>query len=59
MRDIAIVMLVRDVSVTFYHHTDNQVDGEVQGVHGGDANVEMNVRRLQQFRKQVKMRGAD
>ena len=23
---------VRDVSVTFYHHTDNGVDGEVQGM---------------------------
>jgi hypothetical protein len=35
------------MSVTFYHHTDNKVDEEVQGVHGDDANVEMNVRRLQ------------
>ena len=53
MRDIAIVIFVRDVLVTFYHHKDNKVDGEVQGVHGDDANIEMDVRRLQQFRKQV------
>lgn len=39
--------------VTFYHHTDNDVDGEVQGVHGDDENVKVDVRRLQQFQKQV------
>lgn len=43
MEDIAIVILVRDMSVTFYHHTDNKVDGEVQGVHDDDANAGMNV----------------
>ena len=52
MRDIAIAMLVREVPVTFYHHIDNKVDKEVQGVRGDDASVGMNVRRLQQFRKQ-------
>ena len=45
--------LVREMSFTFYHHTDDNVDEEVQGVHGDDANVEMDVRRLRQFRKQV------
>lgn len=46
MKDIAIVILVRDMSVSFYHHTDNKVDGEVQGAHGDDENVETDVRRL-------------
>lgn len=31
--------LVREISFTFYHRTDNNVDEEVQGVHGDDANV--------------------